>query len=147
MPSRRLEDCVPPLTAAWAALSTAFHEEYAGWKAVVVCTYRPPEEQLEIFKKGRRLSNGKWVVENPDAVLTNKDGFKLKSRHNDFPARALDIEVYSPDGRKYWDTVSSVEKGTLINPWIWLRDAAPRYGLENGGAWTTIKDAPHFQLA
>lgn len=147
MASRRIEDCVPPLAAAWEALAKAFHEEYVGWKAVVVCTHRPPEEQFEIFKKGRKLSNGRWVIEDEAKVLTLKDGFKLRGRHNDFPARALDIEVYSPDNRKYWDTVSSVEKGTLINPWLWLLDAAPRYGLVNGGSWATLQDWPHFQLS
>lgn len=148
MASRRMEDCVSPLAAAWEALSHAFHKEYEGWKAVVVCTYRPPEEQLELFKRGRRKRpDGVWVVDKQEDVITYKDGTKLRSRHNDFPARALDIEVYDPSGRKYWDTVSSVEKGTLINPWLWLMDAAPRYGLENGGAWTSFKDYPHFQLA
>ncbi len=143
-----MEDCVPALRGAWEALSHAFHAEYPGWKAVVVCTYRPPEEQLALFKRGRRQRpDGTWLIDVQAEVVTYKDGTKLKSRHNDFPCRALDIEVYSPDGRKFWDTMSSVEKGTLLNPWLWLMDAAPRYGLEHGLSWKTFKDAPHFQLA
>ncbi len=150
MPSRRLSDLVPALQAGWEALSKDFHAAYPGWKAVVVCTYRPPEEQLVLFAKGRRKrTDGTWFVEDAEKVVTYKDGTKLRSRHNDFPARALDIEIFTPAGDKFWDTrsrgIAEHEDGT--NPWAWLMDHAPRFGLENGGSWKTFRDFPHFQLA
>lgn len=150
MPSRRLQDCLPALQAGWEALAKAFHSAYPGWKAVVVCTHRPPEEQLALFAKGRRQRPDKsWAVEDEAKIVTYKDGFKLRGRHNDFPARALDIELFTPAGDKFWDTHSRgiAEHAEGLNPWCWLRDKAPKHGLENGGSWKTFKDWPHFQLA
>lgn len=151
MPSKKLSDCVAPLAKAFTYLTNAFQEEYPHWQMVVCCTHRPPEEQFDLFKKGRELNedSNRWEVVDARQVVTNKDGTKLLSRHNDYPARAVDVELYGPNRKKFWDFNSpAVEAGgeTVPNPWKWLRDTAGRFGLVNGGSWTTIKDFPHFQL-
>lgn len=147
MPSTYLCDCDPGLRRRFSELSDAFHREYSGWRMLVVCTHRTPAEQFEIFKIGREEKGGRWIVVSPGKVQTNKDGTKLKSFHNDYPARAIDVEVYSPDRKKFWDTKASVGNSPKKNPWIWLRDEAPKYGLLNGGVWLSLHDWPHFQLA
>jgi hypothetical protein len=147
MPSTYLCDADPGLRHKFSELSDAFHTEYAGWRMLVVCTYRSPAEQFETYKLGRVEQNGKWLIADAAKIRTNKDGYKLKSRHNDSPSGAIDVEVYGPDKKKFWNTKKSVGSPPRMNPWLWLRDEAPKYGLLCGGAWQTLPDYPHFQLA
>lgn len=66
----------------------------AGFDCSVLYGHRTPEEQFELFKRGRRLESGVWVVVNRLEVVTNLDGVKEKSMHNFFPARAVDVAPY-----------------------------------------------------
>jgi len=65
---------------------------------VIDCTvihgHRSPKEQFEIFKKGRVLKNGVWVIRNKKKVCTYKDGTIKKSMHNHKPAMAVDVVPY-----------------------------------------------------
>lgn len=62
----------------------------------VVYGHRTPEEQFELYKKGREYveQSGKWVVFFPKKVVTNCDGFQIKSNHNEFPSHAVDVAPY-----------------------------------------------------
>lgn len=135
-PSRRLEDCEPALKAAWEALSRAFHAAFPGWTLVVTCTHRPPELQLELFKIGRRWNVGlkRWVIDDESKVVTHYDGYKLHSRHSDYPARAIDAAVVTPGGDVFTDPYSRgiAEHEEGANPWVWLNQQAPFYGLRHG---------------
>jgi hypothetical protein len=147
MPSHFLIDCVADLREKFSELHDAFVAEYPGWSMPVVCTHRSPEEQFEIYKEGREQgADGSWHVVFQAAVKTNMDGTQLLSLHNDYPARALDVEIHTPRHQIYWDEVHPTSEGKL-NPWLWCRAAAPRFGLLNGGMWKKPHDCPHFQLA
>lgn len=59
--------------------------------------HRSPEEQFELYKKGRILQNGIWVITNKSKVVTYKDGYKSKSKHNYLPSKAVDAVAYPID--------------------------------------------------
>lgn len=59
--------------------------------------YRSPDEQFELFKKGRRLINGIWTITDRKSVVTYKDGYKDLSKHN--KAEAVDVYAYFPNNR------------------------------------------------
>jgi peptidoglycan L-alanyl-D-glutamate endopeptidase CwlK len=54
--------------------------------------YRSPDEQFELFKKGRANVNGSWIILDKSKVVTYKDGFGNKSRHN--LGEAVDVYAY-----------------------------------------------------
>lgn len=65
-------------------LQTVFCEVINHFDCTVVYGRRLAEEQFELFKKGRRKNNkGDWIIWEADSskVVTFKDGFKKKSRH------------------------------------------------------------------
>jgi len=61
--------------------------------------HRSQEEQLELFKQGRELRDGKWVVVDESKIVTKKDGSDKASKHNEKPSKALDIMVHHPDAK------------------------------------------------
>src|SRR5688572_23247461 len=104
MASRNIKDCLKSLQTAWPKLRALFQEEFPGWTMALTCTYRTPEEQFELFKKGRKLADGKWVLEDAAKRVTNVDGKTKLSNHNRFPARAFDVALKSPKGALVWDS-------------------------------------------
>lgn len=57
---------------------------------------RTVEEQFELYKKGRSLINGKWVVDKTKGgIVTQKDGINNKSKHN--TGEAVDIFMVFPN--------------------------------------------------
>ena len=60
----------------------------------LVSGYRPPYVQMNLFKKGRVLRNGIWRIREKRKVVTSKDGYKKKSRHNAKPSQAFDFCGY-----------------------------------------------------
>jgi peptidoglycan L-alanyl-D-glutamate endopeptidase CwlK len=103
--------------------------------------YRSPEEQLELFKKGRSFLKGKWVITSKKSVVTYMDGTTKKSNHNFSPARAVDIMPY-PFLQSYWkDSKIWYEYSEAI------KKAADTIGVKIvwGGDWKMF-DAPHFEL-
>lgn len=103
--------------------------------AKLLSAHRTPAEQLELFKRGRALVDGKLVVVKKSEVVTHNDGTAKPSRHNYLPALAMDIGLF--DGGRY---LTSAADYTDVGP------AARTLGLEWGGDWTRFKDAPHVQL-
>lgn len=61
---------------------------------------RTPDEQFELFKKGRELKNGKWSVIDKSKIVTFVDGHKRKSKHN--TGEAFDIAVWR-NGKITWE--------------------------------------------
>ena len=56
----------------------------------ISCGLRTVEEQFELYKQGRSLINGKWVVDkSKGGIVTQKDGINNKSKHN--TGEAVDI--------------------------------------------------------
>lgn len=139
MASRNIIDCVPELQGKWPLLKKEFEAIFPGWSLILTCTYRSPEEQFDLFKKGRREVNGEWVVDAPGLVVTYVDGKSRLSEHNYRPARAFDVVIVKPDGKMTWE---------LQEPaWQALPKIVQSFGLESGGTWTKFKDFPHVQVS
>ncbi len=68
--------------------------------------HRPQEKQFGYYKKGREFKNGRWVIVNKKAVITNVDGYRIKGKHNYNPSHAVDFCVYVPEKDKLkWDSI------------------------------------------
>lgn len=118
--------------------------------------HRTPEEQFELFKQGRKLVNGKWIVEDYKKVVTDKDGFDNKSRHNQYPSHAVDIVAYV-NGKYTWDKdhmlyLMGLVKGIANKLFI---EGTVGHQIKNGANWDndgeiihdhTFIDLPHFEI-
>lgn len=58
---------------------------------------RSKEEQFDLYKRGRALVGGKWVVEDKSQVITYIDGFEKVGMHNFYPSKAVDLAPYPID--------------------------------------------------
>ena len=125
--SRDYKHCHPELIKRFIALTTEFGQVNPGRSLLVTCTYRSVAEQTRLYAQGR---NG-----NPGAIVTNCDGKRNPSKHNVFPARAIDVCVLV-GGKPCWDEKDFYPIGPL----------AKKHGLEWGGFWVKLSDFPHLQL-
>jgi peptidoglycan LD-endopeptidase CwlK len=126
MPSRKLGDLVKELQDAWTVACIAHATTYPDLpQPFITCTYRSPEEQLELYAIGRTL---------PGKIVTQ---LKSGSKHNTLPSRAFDI-AFQKDGKVTWDKKHFIRFAAIvksINP-----------AVEWGGDWKKFKDYPHFQI-
>ena len=105
----------------------------------VISGHRTPDEQLALFKQGRKYDGFGWNVANKNMVVTNCDGINIKSKHNEFPSKAVDIVPYpsmwSDSYKLHYlaGVMMAIAKDLNIN-------------LKWGGDFKTIKDLPHFEL-
>lgn len=138
MPSREIEDAVPEIRDRWEEIKNDFISASPGKFLVLTCVYRSPEEQMELFKKGRVFgTDGKWRIQDKRKVVTNIDGYTLLGAHNYRPSRAIDVAVVDNQSGKYlWDA-------GYYKPLVAI---AKQYGLESGGVWKTFQDWPHIQI-
>lgn len=125
----------------------AEYEARTGRCVIETCTWRSSERQLELFKEGRVEQNGEWVVVDKKKVKTKLDGFKKRSRHNVFPAQAVDVAIdVDPGPGKHLDWSEKVFE--------LFAELAPKHGLVWGGDWNrngtskdeSFIDMPHFEL-
>lgn len=138
MPSTRLADCAQALAQAWVDILHAYREGNPGHDLLVTCTYRPPAEQAALYRKGRVLVDGRWVIDDDPktSIVTNIDGVTKSSRHNSQPAEALDFAVVI-GGKISWDAREYHPVGVL----------AKARGIVWGGDWVTLRDYPHLELS
>lgn len=114
------------------------NEAIKAYDFTVLCGTRTPEEQYELYKKGRELqSDGTW--KKIGATVTNIDGKTKKSEHNYSPSHAIDIAPYPID----WNNIARFTDLAKI-----VKQCAKNLGIkiEYGGDWTSLKDYPHYQL-
>ena len=140
----RLSTCDPDLQ-----LLVRWTEAHMPFDITVLCGHRPPEEQFELFKQGRALVGGKWVVMDQAAVVTNVDGFETVGRHNEDPSSAVDMAPHpvSWASRDHWRfhvmagvmLAGSVELGIPIT---WGADWDGDGDIHDH----SLVDLPHFQL-
>lgn len=106
---------------------------------------RTPAFQFGLFKKGRKKINGVWRIVDRSKVVTFKDGYKKKSKHNEKPSLAVDLAPWPID----WKNINRFNYLAGL-----FMGAAERLNFERrihskiqwGGNWKTFKDWPHFQL-
>jgi peptidoglycan L-alanyl-D-glutamate endopeptidase CwlK len=75
-------------------LQILFTEVVKHYDCTVLYGHRSPDEQFEIYKQGRELINGVWVIADKSKIVTNCDGYKIKSNHNKLPSKAVDVAPY-----------------------------------------------------
>lgn len=104
---------------------------------VVLAGYRTPNEQFELYKKGRTFQNGKWV--KTGTTVTNLDGKTKLSNHNYSPSTAIDIAPYPIN----WEDLAKFKELAEV-----VKKAAKTVGVDIvwGGDWKSFPDYPHFEL-
>lgn len=136
--TKNIEDAAAPIRDKWEEIKNEFFKVSPGHYLILTTVYRSPQEQFDLYKKGRTMdSQGHWIVQDKADVVTNVDGYKIIGAHNYMPSRAIDVAVIdNQTGKPIW-------QDSLYHPLI---DIAKSVGLESGGSWTSIKDWPHLQI-
>ena len=125
-------------------LQTVLHEAILYYDFSVVFGHRSTEVQFELYKKGRKLINDRWVVKQANEVVTFKDGTEKRSRHNFEPSKAVDIIPY-PSGWSNKKEFYYMAGVIMTIAGQALRKGNIEYAITWGGVWQW-KDLPHFQI-
>lgn len=130
----RLATCHPDL-------QKVMNEAIKHMDFVVLAGYRTPNEQFELYKKGRTFQGGKWV--KTGTTVTNLDGKTKLSNHNYSPSLAIDIAPYKPDIGIDWNDTDSFHKLSDI-----VLKVAKQLNIDIiwGGSWKSFPDLPHFEI-
>lgn len=127
------------LVTADEKLQLLFNEVIKEIDCTVIYGHRNPEEQFELFKKGREKVDGWWTVIDKSKVVTNLDGTTKKSRHNYYPSKAVDVVPYPLD----WNDIDSFK---LLASVVKRKALELGIDVEWGGDWKSFKDYPHWQI-
>lgn len=127
------------LVTADEKLQLLFNEVIKEIDCTVIYGYRTPEEQFELFKKGRERIDGWWTITDKSKVVTNLDGTTKKSRHNYYPSKAVDVVPYPLD----WNDIDSFK---LLASVVKRKALELGIDVEWGGDWKSFKDYPHWQI-
>lgn len=128
-------------------LQLIFNQVIEYFDCSVLYGHRAPAEQFELFKQGRRLENGVWVIENKSKVVTYKDGTDKKSMHNEYPSLAVDVVPYPldwNDTKRFYMFVGFV-RGVAYKLGIPLRVGADWDG-DTEVKDQNFNDLAHFEL-
>ena len=141
---KSLDDCHERLRTAYPLVVAEFATLYPECSLQLDYTWRSPAFQFELFKRGRAMVNGKWIVTNKALVVTEKDGTK-PSHHNVYPAQGLDMYVRR-DGQVLWPDGGAAATGHN-ELYAALGKIWERHGLVSGATWRyTWKDWDHVQV-
>jgi len=132
----KLETCDPEL-------QTLFNYVIKYKDCTVVFGERTPDEQFDLYRKGRKYINNKWVITDKSAVVTYKDGHLEKSKHNFKPSKAADVVPYPS---LYSDEKELLEFGGFVMGVATMLKAynAIDKDITWGGNWKW-KDYAHYQ--
>ena len=136
--SRDIKDLHPTLQKKYLALKQDFKTE-TGKDLFETCTWRSQARQMQLFKEGRELIGAEWVIRDRRLIKTNCDGYKKKSRHNVYPAEAVDVCVDIDPGpykKPIWDA-------EFYRP---LGELCKKFRLTWGGNFGAFADYPHIEL-
>ena len=109
--------CVILLIDVWRDIKPWYENLFPNRVLEIGCTQRTPIEQLILFCQGRLpLTMVNLLADNDveDEIVTWKDGFIKKSKHNEIPlSKALDIWI-KIDGEYVWDEKYFLPFGRFI---------------------------------
>ena len=125
------------LATADTKLQQLFNAVIEEFDCTVIYGHRTPEEQFDLFKKGRERKDGWWVKVGP--TVTNLDGLNKKSKHNYFPSKAVDVVPYPLD----WKDIEAFENLAKV---VKAKAEELNITVTWGGDWTSIKDYPHWEI-
>ena len=98
--------------------------------------HRTPEYQNELYQQGRT---------KPGEIITNCDGYKIKSKHNEFPSHAFDIAIFV-DGLLTWNKNYYKAVGNHICEIAKKFDIRIKWPINIGTIEKPVYDWPHFEL-
>lgn len=114
---------------------------------------RTAERQHEHWAKGRQLVNSNadttkrdnWEVKDKSKIVTYKDGYEKKSRHQNYPSDAVDVVPYPSlwaDKNKLIELAGAIRycQSKL------LKEGRIETTLNWGGDWHSFKDRPHWEI-
>ena len=143
---QKLDSCHPDLIVIFQEVVRIFDN-------AIVYGERTPGEQFELYKQGRSLIGGRWVIADKKKVVTYKDGTISKSNHNYSPSKAVDAVPY-PINWKDTDRMYYFA-GMVIATAIRLKDEGKvTHNIRWGGDWDrdtevddqTFMDLAHFEI-
>lgn len=134
-------------------LQVLFHEVIKYFDNTIIYGNRSQEEQLELFEKGRLKLDDRYIITDKRKVVTNCDGYKIKSNHNYIPSRAVDSLPYPINGKDYKRIYYYA--GLVMGIAKKLKEQGlMQYDLKFGGDWNmntdlsdqTFNDLAHYEL-
>ncbi|MFW6242802.1 MAG: M15 family metallopeptidase [bacterium] len=103
--------------------------------------HRTPQEQYELYQKGR---------DKEGDIVTYKDGYENKSKHNYKPSLAVDVITYHSEKPHFrWDNKDEHQflGGLVMGVYYRLkREGLIKNEIEWGGNWENFYDPFHFQI-
>ena len=116
----------------------------------IMCGFRTSEDQFELFKKGRKLVNGLWIITNKKKVVTYRDGLMKLSKHNFNPSKAMDAVPYIEGKGVTWN----LNDCYLFAGYMMRAAEDLKILIRCGGDWDSDKDTTdqkffdptHFEL-
>ena len=133
------------LATADIKLQQLFNAVIEDFDCTVIYGHRTPEEQFELFKKGREKKDGWWV--KTGKTVTNLDGNIKKSKHNYYPSKAVDVVPFPLD----WEDIDSflalkevvLRKAKELNiQVIWGAD----WDMDGDIKEHLLQDYPHWEI-
>lgn len=132
--SKRSKDNLATADIKLQQLFNAVIEEF---DCTVIYGHRTPEEQFELFKKGREKKDGWWV--KTGKTVTNLDGNIKKSKHNYYPSKAVDVVPFPLD----WTDIKAFE---LLAKVVKAKAEELNITVTWGGDWVSLRDYPHWEI-
>jgi len=145
------------LQSAHPDLQTLFHYVIeSGFDNTVSYGLRTAETQFGLFKRGREKINGIWTIVDRKKVVTYKDGYDKKSKHQG--GYAVDVVPYHPNYPHIrWDDIEWMYYfGGYV---MGIAEMLKKYGaiehsIRYGGDWDrdhiiddqTFMDLIHFEI-
>ena len=128
-------------------LQKVFNEVIKHFDCTIVCGHRSVDEQMELFKQGRKFENSKWVIDDIKKVVTNIDGKNQLSMHNPMPSQAVDVAPYPID----WN---NTKRFYYFAGYVMATAKQMGINIRCGADWDsdtdlddqTLVDLPHFEI-
>jgi len=122
-------------------IQTIFMEVVKFYDCSIIEGHRTAERQNKHWQKGRDND----IITDKGKVVTYKDGYNKKSKHQGYPSTAVDVTPYP----SMWKDKQEFQKLAAIVKWV--QDMLYDQGrisskLEWGGDWKSFLDMPHWQL-
>jgi len=134
-------------------IQTIFMEVVKHMDISIIEGHRSAERQHHHWNKGRSLrregadfkERESWIIKDNDKVVTFKDGWQQKSRHQQYPSVAVDVVPYPT----MWDSPHKLIELRGVVKYVQaqlLAEGKIETTVVNGGDLWNGFDLPHYQL-